>query len=103
MNIGFVSLWFERGQSYVTKTLRDVIATEYNTFVFARSGNLYDRPRLETSGMWAVPNLNIFHDYDIPHEVINKWIDENTIDIIVSMKSMTGGLSISAREKASRL
>ena len=92
MNIGFVSLWFERGQSYVTKTLRDVIATEYNTFVFARSGNLYDRPRLETSGMWAVPNLNIFHDYDIPHEVINKWIDENTIDIIVFNEEYDWGL-----------
>lgn len=92
LNIGFVSLWFERGQSYVTKTLRDVIATEYNTFVFARTGNLYDHPRVETGGMWAVPNLNIFHDYDIPHKVIDTWIDKNTLDIIVFNEEYDWGL-----------
>src|SRR3990172_598578 len=38
LKIGFVSIWFERGQSYETKTLRDVIAKNHETFVFARTG-----------------------------------------------------------------
>jgi tetratricopeptide (TPR) repeat protein len=44
LNIGFVSIWFERGQSYVTKTIRDVLAKEHNTFVFARTGGVYGKP-----------------------------------------------------------
>ena len=67
LNVGFVSVWFERGQSYVTKILRDVIAKEHETFVFARTGFVFDipdsadgRPRLETHGYWNVPHLTTF-------------------------------------------
>lgn len=83
LKIGFVSIWFERGQAYVTKTLRDVIAQEHETFVFARTGGVYGRPMLQTDGIWAVPNLTIFNDYSIPHEVIGKWIDDNAIDAVI--------------------
>ena len=37
LNIGFVTLWYERGQAYITKAIRDALDSEYNTFVFARS------------------------------------------------------------------
>lgn len=83
LKIGFVSVWFERGQAYVTKTLRDVIAQEHETFVFARTGSVYGRPMLQTDGIWAVPNLMIFDDYVIPHEVLGKWIDNNAIDVVI--------------------
>jgi glycosyltransferase involved in cell wall biosynthesis len=83
LKIGFVSIWFERGQSYVTKTLRNVIAQEHETFVFARTGGVYGRPMLQTDGMWAVQNLTTFHDYTIPQEIFGKWIDENAIDVVI--------------------
>ncbi len=83
LKIGFVSIWFERGQSYVTKTLRDVIAQEHETFVFARTGGVYDQPMLQTDGMWAVPNLTTFSDYTIPCEIFSKWIDNNALDVII--------------------
>ena len=73
LKIGFVSVWFERGQSYVTKTLRDVLAKEHETFVFARTGFVYDvtdsaggRPKLEIHGYWNVPYLTTFPHYQIP-------------------------------------
>ncbi len=83
LKIGFVSIWFERGQAYVTKTLRDAVAHEHETFVFARTGGVYGQPMLQTNGMWAVPNLTTFHDYNIPHEIFEKWIDENAIDALI--------------------
>src|SRR3972149_5943258 len=57
LKIGFVSIWFERGQSYVTKTLRDVIAKNHETFVFARTGGVFGQPKLEVQGYWDIPNL----------------------------------------------
>ena len=74
LKIGFVSIWFERGQSYVTKTLRDVIAKNHETFVFARTGGVYGQPRLEVQGYWDVPNLTTYQDYQIPPEVLTQWI-----------------------------
>ncbi len=83
LKVGFISIWFERGQSYVTKTLRDVIAQEHEAFVFARTGGVYGQPMLQTDGMWAVRNLTTFPDYDIPCEIFGKWIDDNHLDVVI--------------------
>lgn len=92
LKIGFVSIWFERGQSYVSKTLRDVIAHEHETFIFARTGGVYGRPMLQTDGIWAVQNLTTFHDYNIPHEILGKWIDENAIDVVIFNEEYDWGI-----------
>ena len=83
MNIGFISIWFERGQSYVTKTIRDVIAKKHNTFVFARTGGVYGQSKLEMDGYWQVPNLTTYPEYQIPHHVMTQWIQENDLDAVV--------------------
>jgi len=81
--IGFVSIWFERGQSYVTKILRDVLAAEHKTFVFARSGAVFGQTKLETEGFWAVPNLTTHADYQIPAGRLCEWIRTNRLDAVV--------------------
>jgi len=81
--IGFVTIWFERGQSYVTKMLRDVLAAKHDTFVFARTGGVHGVPKLETSGVWKVDQLTSFGAYEIPHDVLGRWIMENDLDLIV--------------------
>ena len=83
LNIGFVSVWFERGQAYVTKMLRDVLSRRHNTFVFARTGLVYGQPKLETSDFWDVPNLKTYHEYQIPPDVIISWIRENNLDTVI--------------------
>lgn len=86
-NVGFVTIWFERGQAYVTKTLRDAIGRRHNTFVFARMGEVPTSQGLlraqETAGYWNVPNLTTFHSYDISLEVMTDWIHSNQLDIVV--------------------
>lgn len=83
LNVGFISVWFERGQSYVTKMIRDAVAEKHNTFVFARTGHACEMPMLETTGQWSVPNLSIWPHYDIPVNVIDEWIKDNNLDVVV--------------------
>ena len=83
LNVGFISIWFERGQSYVTKMIRDAVAMKHNTFVFARTGGVYGQPMLETSGQWAIPNLTVWPQYDITGQAITQWIRDNNLDTVV--------------------
>jgi 1,2-diacylglycerol 3-alpha-glucosyltransferase len=83
LNVGFIAIWFERGQSYVTKMIRDAVSERHETFVFARTGGVYDKPMLETTGQWAVPNLTVWPRYDIPVEVLTKWIEDKRLDVVV--------------------
>jgi len=83
LKIGFVSIWFERGQSYVTKMIRDAVEKTHEAFIFARTGGVYGEAKLETSGQWAVPNLTVWPDYTIPEDAIVAWIQDNKLDVVV--------------------
>ena len=83
LNIGFVSIWFERGQSYVTKALRDIVAKEHNTFIFARTGIVYGHTKLEKSLYWNVPNLTTYSEYEIPPDILISWIKKNELDAVI--------------------
>ena len=83
LNIGFVSIWFERGQAYVTRTLRDVISRQHNTFVFARTGSVYGAPKLEIADSWDVANLTSYDKYQIPSDVLISWIKKNYLDMVI--------------------
>jgi len=83
LNVGFVSIWFERGQSYVTKMIRDAIAVKHKTFIFARTGGVFNQAMLETTGQWDVPNLTVWHRYDIPGPEIIRWIKENRLHAVI--------------------
>ncbi len=81
--IGFVTIWFERGQSYVTRTLRDALAREHDTYIFARTGSVDGKPMLQTDGVWAVDNLTTHPSYEISHDVFRGWVRRNYIDTVV--------------------
>lgn len=81
MNIGFVSYWFPRGQSYVTKHLISIVRenTNHNIFLLTRKGNL-----TAMSPEWDIPNLTIGpSEYDIPLNVYIQWIKKNKIDLLI--------------------
>ncbi|MFA5032166.1 MAG: glycosyltransferase [bacterium] len=103
LNIGFISLWFERGQAYVTKTIRDALSEEYNTFVFARNGGTPENPSLKTKGEWEVSNLTTFNQYLIPHNIIAKWIDDNNIGMIIFNEEYDWNLIIFCKQKGVKI
>jgi len=83
LNVGFISIWFERGQSYVTKIIRDAFSIQHETFLFARTGGVYGQPMLETSGTWDIPNLTVWPHYEIPGDVIAQWIRHNKLHAVI--------------------
>jgi glycosyltransferase involved in cell wall biosynthesis len=97
LNIGFVTIWFERGQAYVTKTLIDVLSRQHNTFVFARTGAVYGEPKLETNNFWDVTNLTTYSEYQIPPDVLISWIKENHLDAVIFNEEYDWGLIKAAK------
>jgi len=77
MRIGFVTYWFERGQAYVTKNVIQAIEDDCEVFVFARSAGI-----LKTDGEWAVDNLTVLNQYNIPKHVLREWITDNDLDVV---------------------
>lgn len=83
LNIGFVSIWFERGQAYVTKLIKNALDAGHETFVFARTGGVYGQKMLEKNGVWNVPNLTEYPDYKIAPNDLKGWILENKLDVVI--------------------
>lgn len=81
--IGLVSVWFERGQAHVTRTIRDALSTNHETFVFARTGEVFGTPQLETTGEWQVPNLTVYPEYRIPPDLLADWIRSCRLDMVI--------------------
>jgi len=87
MKIGFVTIWFERGQAYVTQTLRKALMAtsvpEIDLYVLARTGGVYGQPMLDQDNQWAVPNLAVYPEYQINPNYLTQWITKNQLDVVV--------------------
>ncbi len=100
--VGFVSLWFERGQAYVTRMLREVVAQEQETFVLARNGGTPQAPMLATTGEWAVPNLTTYPEYRIDHDFFQRWVSQNRLDVVFFNEEYDLGLVQVAKQAGAR-
>ncbi len=98
LNIGFISIWFERGQSYVTKIIRDCLSKNHNTFIFARTGGVYGEAKLENKGIWDVPNLTTYPEYKIPGNIIKNWINDNNLHTVIFNEEYDWDLVRAAKE-----
>lgn len=96
--IGFVTLWYERGQAYVTRDIRDALGNNYQTFIFARAGGTTDNPILQTTGEWDTPNLTTHPTYQIPHSALKNWIVNNHLDVVFFNEEYDLGLVETARK-----
>jgi len=83
MKIGLISIWFSRGQAFVTHTFRDVLKNNHEVFVFARTGIVFGERKMSHGGIWEVPNLTRYPEYKINPEHLIKWIQDNKIDLVV--------------------
>lgn len=80
MNIGFVSVWFERGAGYVTKLYMDMLSDDNKLFVYSRAGEI------------VAPTEGWNQDYVTWGKVLpftriqwshfRKWITDNKLDVI---------------------
>jgi len=83
--IGMVSIWFHRGQTEVTQTIRRALEDNgHEVFIFARMGQVYGQEKCEsTDPYFAVQNLTIWPKYQIPVNVLELWSRKNKLDAVV--------------------
>lgn len=80
--VGFVSLWFERGQAYITQALRRALEPAFETFVLARNGSSDGRRVMQTTGEWDVPNLTTTPRYEIDPKFFAEWVGSNRLEVV---------------------
>ncbi len=85
MRIGMVSIWFDRGQSEVTRTLRQaLIDNGHEVFIFGRMGGVYGQEMQEKDApYWKLPNVYFYPKYKIPVITLVKWAQINRLDAVV--------------------
>ncbi|MCK4911328.1 MAG: glycosyltransferase family 4 protein [Thermodesulfovibrionales bacterium] len=85
MNIGLVSVWWNRGQATVARMLRAAFdEMGHNTFVLARPTK--DKSTLSkhiaTNGVWAQEGVTHASDNTIPLEEYTAWARDNSLDAV---------------------
>ena len=94
MKIGLLSIWFERGQTIVTKTLRDCLLPEHQVYIFARMGGVYGIPKQEKEDTL---NVTFYPSYQVKHEDFSAWILKNKLDMVIFNEEYDWGLVLTAR------
>jgi len=98
LRVGFVTIWFERGQSYVTKALRDVLKNDFDTFVLARMGGVNGERKQNREGKWHESEITYYPDYRIPPDVLKEWIYNNKLDVVVFNEEYDWNLVFSCKK-----
>jgi 1,2-diacylglycerol 3-alpha-glucosyltransferase len=84
-NIGFVSVWFNRGQATVTRYIKGIFDNNaFNTFILARPApDSFILPNHSSSdNVWAKHNVSVASNYKINEDEYFKWVDENSLDVV---------------------
>jgi len=84
--VGFVNIWFERGQSYVARMMAGALERhpQIETYILARTGGVHgeDKPPI-TTGKWAHPRITSYPQYQIkPTDLLN-WVKANNLDVVI--------------------
>ena len=103
MRVGFLTLWFERGQAHVTRTLAAAMQPWADVFIFARTATVLGERRLETAGVWAHAHLTTWPDYEVPREALAEWVVDNRRDIVVFNEEHEWSLVRSAAAAGARV
>ena len=92
MKCGFVSIWFSRGQAFVTRTFMDALKNNHEIYIFARTGTVFGEEKMASGGIWDVPNLTRYPEYKIKPDDLVEWIQENAIDVVIFNEEYDFGL-----------
>jgi 1,2-diacylglycerol 3-alpha-glucosyltransferase len=83
--IGMVSIWFHRGQSEVTRTIRQALLDNgHEVFIFARMGGVFGQEMQDKDDpYWKLPNIFWFPKYQIPENALKMWASANKLDAVI--------------------
>ena len=85
MRVGIVTKWFNRGQAFVSRYIRDALAEAgHETFILARptkdQGPM--AAHVDHTGVWDQPGVTEASDWEVPLEEYKRWISANGIDVV---------------------
>ncbi len=85
MRIGIVTKWFNRGQAFVSRYIRDALdAQGHETFILARPTR--DKgpmaAHVDRTGVWDQPGVTEASDWEVPFSEYESWIADNAIEAV---------------------
>ncbi|PSB59039.1 glycosyltransferase [Chamaesiphon polymorphus] len=83
MNIGIVTMWFERGAAYVSRQYRQVLAQNHDVFIYARVGEYRQGDPIwdDEKVTWGKPSY-LPVPTAIDRQDFESWIKQKKIDIV---------------------
>lgn len=84
MNVAIPTIWFKRGQSYISLAMKQALELAgHQVFIYARTGGVQGKACLETTGEFKVDNFTTYPAYEIPPEIFEAWLKKNSIDLVL--------------------
>ena len=85
MKVGIVTKWFNRGQAFVSRYIRDALEEAgHETFILARPTR--DKgpmaAHVDMTGVWDQPGVTEASDWEVPLPEYERWISDNGIEIV---------------------
>lgn len=85
MRVGIVTKWFNRGQAFVSRYIRDALdAQGHETFILARPTK--DKgamaAHIDRTGPWDQPGVTEASEWEVPMAEYEDWIRANQIEVV---------------------
>lgn len=85
MKVGIVTKWFNRGQAFVSRYVRDALdAHGHETFILARPTK--DKgamaAHIDRTGVWDQPGVTEASEWEVPIAEYESWIADNGIEVV---------------------
>ena len=85
MRVGIVTKWFNRGQAFVSRYVRDALdEVGHETFVLARPTK--DKgpmaAHVDRTGVWDQPGVTEASEWEVPLAEYERWIAANGIEVV---------------------
>lgn len=85
MRVGIVTKWFNRGQAFVSRYIRDALdEVGHQTFILARPTR--DKgpmaAHVDRTGVWDQPGVTEASDWEVPLAEYERWIADNELDVV---------------------
>ena len=83
--VGIVSKWFNRGQAFVARYVRDALEAQgHETFILARPTK--DKgpmaAHVDRTGVWDQAGVTEASEWEVPLEEYRSWIEANSLEVV---------------------
>jgi len=85
VRVGIVTKWFNRGQAFVSRYVRDALDSRgHETFILARPTK--DKgamaAHIDRSGVWDQPGVTEASEWEVPFDEYERWIADNDLEVV---------------------